>query len=179
MDNSGTQKKQISKKKKWALLILLLLILLGIGIVVMHQFGFFRYPWEKPVTALYSGKPGMLPTLSEEDALKMLQEQADKDQVRIQINSQPMRGEDGTYDVMIQNIETNLYDQVVKIYLGKDMYGDLLYDSGRIKPGYYIDVAEFKINLEPGIYDATGYVTNYDGDEKLSTTSIEMVVIIQ
>lgn len=178
-DKSKDLTKPMTKKKKITLLILLLIVLLGIGIVVMHHFGLFHYPWEKPVTSLYSGKEGMLPNISDEDALKMLQEQADKDQVRIQMNAQPKQQEDGTYDLMFQNLETNLYAEEVIIYLGEDAYGDLLFESGRILPGHYLDFVELQTSLEPGEHEAIAYVTFYDGDTRLATNRIKMKFLVE
>lgn len=62
-------------------------------------------------------------------------------------------------DARIENIEANRVDQVVTIAL-KDS-DEVLYESGAIQPGYFIQNISLNKNLEPGIYKAVALFTGY------------------
>lgn len=69
-------------------------------------------------------------------------------------------------EARIDNIEANKRDQKVAITLNQS--GELVYESGAIAPGCYIQAICLAKDLEPGTYAATATFTGYD-----STTHIE------
>lgn len=159
------------------LLIIILIVILGITTVVLHNFGYLHYPWDKTSLIISNGKKGTLPNLSEKEVMDMMQKEADESKVRIQMNTKPVQQEDGRFSYMIQNLETNKFEMEVKIYLGEDATGELIFDSGKLQPGYYIDYDQSNIQLESGTHTAIGYVSFYEGEETLTTATIDMQII--
>lgn len=68
-------------------------------------------------------------------------------------------------EAKIENISANHVDQVVELQLVND--GEVLYKSGAIEPGHYIQNIRLNKSLEPGAYRAkvlfTGYKRCEDG----------------
>ncbi len=65
-------------------------------------------------------------------------------------------------NVMIQNVNTNLYPMYVEIYNNDD----LLYKSDIIEPGYKIEEAKLDTLLSKGIYDCVAYFYITDSDKE-------------
>lgn len=177
MNNQEISKK-VARRKKTILFVIILIAICGIATVILHNLGYLHYPWDKTNLIVSNGKKGTLPNLSEEEVMDMMQKEADESKVRIQMNTKPVRQEDGRFSYMIQNLETNKFEMEVKIYLGDDSTGELVFDSGKLQPGYYVDYDKSFIQLESGTHTAIGYVLFYEGDETLTTATIDMQLVV-
>lgn len=92
-----------------------------------------------------------------ERLLEELQKYADASNFSVEISA-TMVFQDGR-DVGIMNIanpENNIYNMIVDIYINET--NKLIYKSGVLKPGDYIENDNLKVFLEKGVYDATAVV---------------------
>lgn len=164
-------------RKKW--LVLLLLLLLVAGLVGL----FLWKPWQQN-----TGPPGILAGNYNEGALDFtdgeleayLQRIADEDQVTIQLNTMPYFYQGGLNgDLLIQNTAYNDYHMLVEIHLGADDSGALVYSSGFIPPGAYVDYADLTTSLTVGQHAAIAYISFWEGERHVTTASADMVLVIQ
>lgn len=174
-EHQGLKKKE-KKKIQW---ILGIIIFLFLTIIVLHQLGYIRFPWEQQSLIGSNVKEGALPGMSEEELQEYLQRQADESNVSLKMNGQPVF-ENGSSEgtLLIENPHFNKYDMVARIYLGNDNTGRQIYESGRIPPGHHVDKDRLTSVLDKGIYEAIAYVTFYDGEIQLNTASINLRVVI-
>ena len=59
-----------------------------------------------------------------------------------------------------ENIQANHVDQKLTITLADT--GEVIYESGAVAPGYYIEAIEINRDLEPGVYEAVATFQGYD-----------------
>ena len=165
-------KEPKKNKRKWIIRILILLLLLFMGVLVLHELGYVRFPWDKREGILVSGnlfpdggdaEDGGLSNMSEEDLMAQMQKVADASYFSFKINAEPVF-EDGKSEgtLGIENPNYNVYPMVVQIKLDKT--GELLYDSGGILPNQHIDSAKLTKVLKAGTHPATAYLQAYHPD---------------
>lgn len=101
--------------------------------------------WYDPaaVTGHYEGK-------SQEEIVADLNRQVEEGMMNISIAGVLSSPDGRTAEARIENIEANGRDQKVVITL--DETGEVLYESGAIAPGQYVQDIEFARDLEPGVY---------------------------
>ena len=167
------------KKKKNKRGVVCIIVFLFLTVLVLHQLGYIRFPWEEQSLTIGNVNRGALPGMSEDELREYLQRQADDSNVSLKMNSRPVF-ENGRSEgtLLIENPHYNNYDMVARIYLGNDNTGPQIYDSGRIPPNHHIDKDKLAINLDKGIYEAIAYVTFYDGERQLNTASINLQIVI-
>lgn len=171
----GIDKKD--KRKKIIQGIIIALILLLLSIVVLHRLGFIRFPWEEQRMVIGNVQRGHLPGLSDEELLAELQRQADENNVTVQLNSRPVfENGESEGSLFIGNPEANQWDKHVEISLGET--GELLYDSGIIPSGYFIQNDRLLKVLEEGTHSAVANITFYDGNEVVTRTTFNIEVVI-
>jgi hypothetical protein len=183
-------------KKKKAVLLLLILLLLGLlALLLMHQIGFFMFPWEQaanpvekaPVVSgdLFPGlgdaTTGMLSSMTKEEIVAQMQIAADENYFSFKINTMLVleNGQSET-ELGIENPAYNIYPMVVQINLGADGKGEMIYDSGGIIPDYHIDRAKFTKELPEGTYKALAHLYAYDPDTQLNVfkSTAELTIIV-
>lgn len=152
------EKEKNEKKKKLIILLLLLLLCFGVGGY------FFIHSWLSDTNKLPREKDameGFLPGMTEEEIQKMLDEKVNEGSVQISINSELVfpDGSSKGY-IRIENSRNNHYLQVVEI-LRKDN-GQLIYKSGAMEPGNYLEQARLDVDLPAGDYPVEVHFKNYD-----------------
>lgn len=183
------------KAKKWLLGLLIAFLLAVILILVLHQIGVFKFPWEKtaspglaaPIIAgdLFPGvgdaQSGTLSGMTKEEILEQMQKAADANYFSFKINTKVVFADGGSEGKLgIENPSYNVYPMVVRIYLGEDGAGELIYDSGGILPDQHIDYGKLAANLPEGAYKALAYLYAYDPDTQVNIfkSSASMDIII-
>ena len=175
---AGGQRKE-RRSKKWLLWLIVALLLCTVTLLVLHQFGIIKFPWEKtapqtPVAPIIAGdlfpgvgdaESGTLAGMTKEDILEQMQRVADASYFSFKINTM-VTLEDGNSlgDLGIENPNYNVYPMVVRIYLGEDGSGELIYDSGGILPNQHINNAKLGTKLSKGNYKALAQLYAYDPD---------------
>ncbi|MEG2189661.1 MAG: hypothetical protein RRY08_07485, partial [Christensenella sp.] len=124
---------------------------------------------------------GQLPYKSEEEVQAAINSVVEDGMFNISINSTPSF-ENGNAEgtLGIENIPANRYLMQVNITL--DDTGEMIYESGLIEPGYFIESAKLKVPLARGIYPATAIFTAIDpNDERdtVGTGSAKIVISVQ
>lgn len=144
-------------KKIW--IIILLLVMAGVT-------GFWF--WHNNEGGLRLDKDqssGSLDGLTADQIQELMDQKVAEGSLMISINSLPEFPDGKSKGTLrIENSPQNRYLLVVKIYLrGEDgSDGELIYESGAIKPGNKIEEAKLDKELTKGTYPVTAYFEGYD-----------------
>lgn len=148
---------------------LLFPVLTGILALVCLLMGIYliRGSWkpeESQMIAEESGAlQGMLPGMSEDEIRAELNRRVSEGELAISINS-VLEFETGESEglLRIENSAKNHYTMVVEMYLNDT--GERIYQSGGIKPGYFLEKARLEKALAMGDYPVTVHFKAYDDD---------------
>lgn len=174
------KKKRFRGKKRILLLLAALLMLAFATVMVLHQTGYIRYPWEQAILMSGRAEKGPLPGMTAEELQEYLQKEADENYVNIQLNSKPVFPDGNSPgSLSIQNSQFNKFDMQVTIYEGDGEEGRMLYQSEKIPPDYHIEKDKLLVSLGKGLHPATAYVTFYEGDKQLTTSSFTIEISIE
>lgn len=158
------------------LLIFLLLILLGLCGGIIYKLTRTEDKGRLARDELALG--GMLPGKTPEEIDELLNEKVAEGMVNIGIAAEPIFEKNGKKGrIGIENIEANHYSFQVTVTL--DETRELLYESGIIDPGYYIEYIELEKKLRAGDYPATAVFTTYSLDEsedKIAETRVKLTL---
>lgn len=174
--NQAAHAQEPEKKRKKRFIIIPLVIVLFVGAIAVIYFatssggGWFDSGAQQ---GSYEGK-------TEEEILADLNRQVEEGMMNISIAS-TITFEDGTSEgeARIENIESNKRDQKVVITL--DDTGEVIYESGAIPPGSFIQKIRLNRDLDAGTYAATAMFTGYDiethQDKGSAGAQIKIVVL--
>ncbi len=150
-----------NEKGKQQLIIVILLALLALGGGMYYQL-----TKEEPLDRLARDAlalGGMLPGKTAEEISDLLNEKVEEGMVHIGISAEPVFEQNGKKGRLgLENIEANRYSFRVTVTL--DDSGEVLYESGMIDPGYYIEFIELNRKLQAGDYPATATIVTYSLD---------------
>lgn len=156
-ETQGASDGKARKKRRLvtaAAIAALLALLLG-GLAMCHGCG---GGWLDPAArdGSYAGK-------SHEQIVADLNASVQEGMMNISVAT-VMQGKEGsdTVNVRFENIAANHWDQKCTITL--DETGEVLWQSGAIKPGQSIDNATLSRTFDAGTYPVTATVTGYDSD---------------
>lgn len=156
------------KKKKKLLIILIILVVAACGIGAYFFMNGDDWYDGNAQYGSYEGK-------SQEEIIAALNAQVKDGYMNLSI-ANTIVFEDGASEgeARIENIEANTRDQKVTITL--DETGEVLYESGAIAPGEYIQTITLNRALEAGTYDATATFDGYDREthEKKGTGGVNI-----
>ncbi|MDR1272854.1 MAG: hypothetical protein LBK04_07705 [Clostridiales Family XIII bacterium] len=167
------QEKREGEKRKWIIRIAIMFLTLVLLLLLLHQLGVFKFPWEKPAGIiagdLFPGQgdaeDGHLPGMTPAQIKEQMQKAADDSYFSFKINARPeFDNGKAMGNLGIENPSFNVYPMVVQIFL--DDTGEMVYDSGGILPDQYIDNAKLSVPLKAGDYKATAYLNAYDPETK-------------
>lgn len=165
------------KNKKLRLLVILgALIIVGAasGIYFGSRQNISRNPLAQDELAL----GGILPGKSGDEIRDLLDAKIEEGMVDIGVAVEPIFEENGKKGRLgIENIETNSYSFQVKLTL--DGSGELIYESGLIKPGYYVEFVELKKKLVAGDYPATAVFSTYslsESNDRIAETDVKLIL---
>ena len=159
---------KMNKRKKSTYIIIvasLLFLLLGIG-------GYFYFNQSPP--QVVAGVPDMdenISKLNNDELLKKMQDEVDKDNIRIVLKHEVELDEDGKANVDIRNVGANAYNIQVEYYLASNQ--EKLYASGLIPPNNGISSVTFENMPSSGTHNLKIYYKIYDKKELINTTTID------
>ena len=168
-----------NEKKKSNLLwiiIILLLLLIGVGAGIYYQMTKESSLGRLTRDELALG--GMLPGKTDQEISDILNAKVAEGMVDIGIAAGPIfeyGGKKGR--IAIENIAANHYSFQAEIML--DDTGDIIYQSGLVDPGFYIEFIKLNKTLQAGDYQATARFTTYSLDEtedKISEVNVKIVL---
>ena len=158
----------MNKRKKSTYIIIvasLLFLLLGIG-------GYFYFNQSPP--QVVAGVPDVdenISKLNNDELLKKMQDEVDKDNIRIVLKHEVELDEDGKANVDIRNVGANAYNIQVEYYLASNQ--KKLYASGLIPPNNGISSVTFENMPSSGTHNLKIYYKIYDKKELINTTKID------
>lgn len=152
MKNDSKNKKQFIL---YSIIIILLLAIISLAIYMLKPKEVEKNRLQKDLDAL----AGVLPGKSPKEIQDALNQVVQEGMVNISINPDPTF-ENGKAEgnISIENIKGNHYALQVDVILNT---GEVVYSSGIIDPGYYIEKCKLKKNLPKGDYPATASFTAY------------------
>ena len=171
------EKKEEQKKgrRKWLVIVLLLLSIGGCSAWMIYD---KTDLWLDP-----DQSEGTLDGLSKDEIQKLMDDKVDEGQFMISINTQPVFADgrsEGT--LRIENSPQNRYLMIVKIYRYENKkQGELIYESGAIKPGNKIETAKLDVDLPKGKYPVIVYFEGYREKDReyVGKAGSELNIIIQ
>lgn len=171
-DGAGEARKS---KRKWfiPLLLLLILSLTGGGYWWMNQADHDFYFDEEALDGLISAR-------SKEDVQKILDTVVEKGMFNASINPNPVFSDGNAEgDLWIENIKANHYYEKVAITL--DDTGELIFQSGGIKPDQNIEKAKLDKRLKKGIYPATAAFSIIDPEtlKEIGMVNVKISITVQ
>lgn len=168
--------KEKKNNKLLRVIILLLLLLIGVGAGVYYQMtkdnNFSRLTRDELALG------GMLPGKTEQEIADILSSKVAEGMVDIGIAAGPIfeyGGKKGR--IAIENIAANRYSFQIDIRL--DDTGDMIFQSGLVDPGFYIEYIELNKMLQAGDYSATAHFVTYSLDEtedQISEINVKIVL---
>ena len=171
----AVQKEKKKSKLLW-IIIFLLLLLIGIGAGIYYQMTKDSNLGRLTRDELALG--GMLPGKTDQEISDILNAKVAEGMVDIGIAAGPIFENGGKKGrIAIENIAANRYSFQVDVIL--DDTGEVIYQSGVVDPGYYIEYIKLNKTLQAGDYQATAHFTTYSLDEtedKISEISVKIVL---
>ncbi|MDE6357252.1 MAG: hypothetical protein K2L15_01535 [Eubacteriales bacterium] len=175
--NEVKEKKNKGKKPKnifLYIIIILLLILIAFLFISRNPKEVSRL--QRDLDAL----AGVLPGKSLEEIQRLLNEKVEEGMVNVSINPEPTFANGRAEGSLgIENIPGNHYALQVDIQLNDT--GEVVYQSGLLDPGFYINKVKLNKNLSKGDYPATAIFTAYyvdEQDEVLAKVNVDMTLHI-
>lgn len=118
---------------------------------------------------------GILPGMNDDEVQERINTIVSESMLNISMNTEPTF-EDGSAQgkLNIENIPGNRYAVTVEIV--RDDNGEVVYKSGLIDPGYYVQYAKLDKDLSAGTYDCVARFTAYDAKTKkeIGTAGIQI-----
>lgn len=155
---------------------LLALVCLGMGVYLIKS------SWKpeavQKIAEEEGALQGMLPGMSEDEIRAEMNRRVSESELAISINS-TLEFENGSSEgqLRIENSAGNHYRMVVEMYLNET--GEMIYQSGGIKPGYFLEKDRLDVVLEKGDYPVTVHFKAYDdNDNYVGEANAETVVKI-
>ncbi len=180
MENEQTQKK---KNKK--ILIIIIVVLAGlvaglIGYLVCLQPQPEEVREQKQLQAEKNAQLGIIPGMSDDEIEQRLNEKVAEGMLNVSVNPNPVF-ENGKSEgnLRIENIPGNNYAVTVTVILDDD--NEVVYESGLIDPGYFVENVTLQKNLAAGQYPALVRFTAYDPETKyeIGAAGVRINIIVQ
>lgn len=172
--------KKKSRKKRLLVLLLLLLCLACAGGYFIWKNSQPKSKYENDLNAL----AGFLPGKTQEEIEAELNRIIDEGRFNASINGE-MTLADGMLDVCIENVPANNYNMVVEVYLYPKESGEnpeLIYQSGIVRQGFYIEKAEAKTSVEPGSYEGLAVfhaIMPDETEEEIGQTALNVLITVK
>lgn len=177
------QEKKQKKDRKGSRRLILFLILLIIGLcggMVYYLYASNLASQKGRLARDEAALGGLLPGKSQEEISELLNQKVEEGMVDIGIQAEPVFEENGKKGRLgIENIQANRYCFQVDLVL--DSTGEMIYSSGLIDPGFYVEYVELNQTLQAGDYPATAIFTTYSLDEsedEISRARVNLVLHI-
>lgn len=117
------------------------------------------------------------------EQLQQMQEMVDKGMITMSINAYPVwerSNEEAGINWQIENPEEQS-DKLIRVEVVQDETGELIYETGAIRPGTYVTGTKPKKKLEEGqhICTATFYAYDIDTKEYIGKAAAQIVLTVQ
>lgn len=172
---------QKHKKQKKLLILLALLLFLVFGILFWALWSMGKTPSQYDLDA--DALAGFLPGRTQEEIETELNRIIQKGYFNVSINPTPIVSPDGQINVMIENVPANNYWMQVDVYLQESRTDErLIYSSGIIKQGFYIESGEMLGERPPaGEYNGRAIFRALMPEtmEEIGTTGATMLIFVE
>lgn len=164
------------KKKGWIIVVAIIAALAAVAGILYVNGVFDTSPKTKAQRDL-NALEGQLSYKSQEDVEAALNQIVADGMLNISINSNPVF-ENGTAEGIlgIENIKGNQY--LIQVDIARDDTGEVVYSSGIIEPGYYIEKAALDKPMQKGTYPCTATFHAIEADSELEAGSAGAKILI-
>lgn len=170
-----------NKKNNMKKIMVTLLVIVLIGLCGGMAYYIYKDKQQNEISRLTRDEDalgGMLSGKSQQEIEDILNAKVEEGMVNIGIQGEPVFEYNGKKGRLgIENIAANRYSFQVDLLL--DETGEVIYSSGLIEPGYYIEYVELKKKLDEGDHRATAVFTTYSLDEtedKIAEARVNIVL---
>ncbi|ASZ07662.1 hypothetical protein [Enterococcus thailandicus] len=174
MDNINNQEEQKRKRKLIVLLFLVILLLASGMTAYFLKDRFFTEP------RVISGLPELetgLEVMSDEQMLKFMQSEVDKDKININLKHEiSVSKETNVAQLAVKNKPTNAYSIQVE-YLLKEG-NEQLYKSGLIPTNRQLSEVKLKKSLSEGSHEVMIIYTIFDEEKQINQSTIDGVLYV-
>lgn len=178
---SEERRKEMKERgsRKGLLTVLLLLIIAGLAGGAFYYYRELSASSKKGrLSRDEDALGGMLPGKTPQEIEDLLNQKVEEGMVNIGIQAEPVFEKNGERGRLgIENIEANRYSFQVTLTLEET--GEVLYESGILDPGYYIEYVKLNRSLQAGDYRAAALFTTYSLDEsedEISQAKVRLVL---
>lgn len=178
----GTEPEEKKKSKKWLVLLLLLLLCFACG------GGYFIWKSKQPKSKYetdLNALAGFLPGRTQEEIEAELGRIIAEGMFNASMNGE-LTLENKKMDVHIENVPANNYDMLVEVYLypqaGSTENAELVYKSGIIKRGFYIEEGDASTTVDPGDYVGIAIfhaIMPDETQEEIGQTALSVVIHVK
>lgn len=166
------------KKQKKSLMIFLIILLIGIAGGALY---FFQTNDKGRLARDEDALGGILPGKSASEIADLLNEKVAEGMVNIGILAAPVFENGGQKGkIGIENTPGNRYSFQVDLILAET--GAVIYSSGLIEPGYYVEYIALNQTFKSGDYPAVAVFTTYSLDEtedQIAQTEVKVNLLIR
>lgn len=171
------QEQKKSKRKRWLLLLLLLLLLIS---ALFAGFKLYKEYIERrnQVQSGLIGEigSGIMPGMTPEEIQQYLNEQADKSNFTINVNSH-LEFDNANSKAYLRLINGRNSAYAIKFTIRLEDSKEVIYKSALVKPEQYIEYIKLDKKLKPGTYRAIGTYEFYDLENNNVKVSEQEVVL--
>lgn len=178
-----TKAEEQKKRKKTLVLIIIVLAAAVVGLVayiVWYQPQAQELQEKQELQAEKNAQMGIIPGMSDDEIQQRLNEKVAEGMLNVAVNPNPVfQNGKSEGNLRIENIPGNQYAVTVTVTL--DGTGEVVYESGLIDPGYFVENVTLDKNLDAGQYPALALFTAYDlkTKEKVGTAGIRINITVQ
>lgn len=161
-------------KRKFLIPLIIGIIVVAIIAIIVSVFAFGGAGFYDDAS-----KDGQAPYKTEEEMRAEMDRSVEDGMLNISIASM-IEFQNGTSPgtAYIENVPSNKY--VMKVTITLDSNGEVVYQSGGIKPDSYIETITLSQDLEPGTYPATATFTAFEPDslEEIGQAAAKITLVI-
>ena len=159
--SAPAHKRAAGQKRKAAILVAAALALAAIVVALVALTQCSRQDDDMEPNVIV----GTMEGYSDEEIAAMLAKQVDEGMIAFSLNT-AMYFESPTAQTSVKFENPPNNAKLTKLRLVRDDTGEQIYETGYLAPGSYVDDAAFDVQLEPGTYTCTGYVSSYHQETK-------------
>lgn len=176
LDSRGGDTTPRQRRRRWPFV----LVVLGLLLVVAAGVWYFLAPPADDDGMEPNVVVGSMGDYSKDELEAMLAEKVDEGMIAFGLNTQIyLDGPDAEAPILFENPANNA--KLLKLEITRDDTGEVVYETGYLAPGSYVDRDRLDVQLDAGSYTCTALIRSYQQDTKkpLGQAAAEVIISVQ